>query len=73
MPAGIQLAKASFSHELNFLLSIASIYLDFVGLGLNLAPQRFGVDAVPTDPSAALIACLRLFGSLPRGLRSSTG
>jgi hypothetical protein len=34
-----------------------------VGLGLIFAPQRFGVGAVPTDASAALIAYLRLFGS----------
>lgn len=49
--------------KLRILLSIASIYLAFVGLGLIFAPQRFGVDAVPTDASAALIAYLRLFGS----------
>ena len=48
--------------KLNFLLSVASIYLAFVGLGLIFAPQRFGVGAVPTDASAALIAYLRLFG-----------
>lgn len=34
-----------------------------VGLGLMFAPQRFGVGAVPTDASAALVAYLRLFGS----------
>ncbi len=49
--------------KLRFLLSVASIYLAFVGLGLIFAPQRFGVGAVPTDASAALIAYLRLFGS----------
>ena len=48
---------------ITILLSIASIYMAFVGLGLIFAPQRFGVGAVPTDPSAALIAYLRLFGS----------
>jgi len=48
---------------LRILLSIASIYMAFVGLGLIFAPQRFGVDAFPTDASAALIAYLRLFGS----------
>ena len=48
---------------LTILLSIASIYMAFVGLGLIFAPQRFGVGAVPTDASAALIAYLRLFGS----------
>jgi hypothetical protein len=45
------------------LLSIASIYMALVGLGLIFAPQSFGVGAVPTDASSALIAYLRLFGS----------
>ena len=49
--------------KLRVLLSIASIYLAFESLGLIFAPQRFGVGAVPTDASAALIAYLRLFGS----------
>jgi hypothetical protein len=49
--------------KLRILLSVASIYLAFVGLGLIFAPQRFGVDAVPNDASAALIAYLRFFGS----------
>ncbi|HEX6435892.1 MAG TPA: hypothetical protein VF182_02095 [Candidatus Binatia bacterium] len=53
----------SFSHDTHDLLSIASIYMACVGLGLIFAPQRFDVGAVPTDPSAALIAYLRLFGS----------
>ena len=48
---------------LRIILSIASIYMVFVGLGLIFVPQRFGVDAVPSDASAALIAYLRLFGS----------
>ena len=55
--------KEAFPMKLKILLSIASIYLAFVGLGLIFAPQRFGVDAVPTAASAALIAYLRLFGS----------
>ena len=49
--------------KLKFLVSIASIYLAFVGPGLIFAPQRFGVDAVSSDASAALIAYLRFFGS----------
>jgi hypothetical protein len=49
--------------KLRILLSTASIYMAFVGLGLIFAPHRFGVGAVPTDASAALIAYLRLFGS----------
>jgi hypothetical protein len=48
---------------LRILLSIASMYMAFVGLGLIFAPQRFGVGPVPTNASAALIAYLRLFGS----------
>ena len=54
--------------KLRILLSIAAIYMAFVGLGLIFAPQRFGVGAVPTDASAALIAYLRLFGSPFLGL-----
>ena len=49
--------------KLNILLSIAAIYMALVGLGLIFAPQAFGVGAVPTDASAALIAYLRLWGS----------
>jgi hypothetical protein len=49
--------------KLRMLLSIASIYMALVGLGLIFAPQSFGVGAVPTDASSALIAYLRLFGS----------
>jgi hypothetical protein len=49
--------------KLRILLSIAAIYMAVVGLGFIFAPQRFGVGAVPTDASAALIAYLRLFGS----------
>jgi hypothetical protein len=44
-------------------LSIASIYMALVGLGLIFAPQCFGAGAVPADASAALIAYLGLFGS----------
>jgi hypothetical protein len=49
--------------KLNMLLSIAAIYMGLVGLGLIFAPQTFGVGAVPADPSPALIAYLRLWGS----------
>jgi hypothetical protein len=49
--------------KLNILLSITAIYMALVGLGLIFAPQAFGVGAVPTDASAALIAYLRLWGS----------
>jgi len=49
--------------KLNILLGIAAIYMGLVGLGLIFAPQAFGVGAVPADPSPALIAYLRLWGS----------
>jgi hypothetical protein len=55
--------KETFPVELCILLSIAAIYMALVGLGLIFAPQTFGVGAVPTDASAALIAYLRLWGS----------
>lgn len=42
------------------LLSVASVYMALVGLGLIFAPQAFGIGAVPTDASPALIAFLRL-------------
>ena len=46
--------------KLKILLSIAAIYMALVGLGLIVAPQAFGVGAVPTAASAALLAYLRL-------------
>ena len=49
--------------KLHTLLSIAAIYMAFVGLGFIFAPQAIGIDAMPTDASDALIAYLRLFGS----------
>jgi hypothetical protein len=55
--------KEAFPMKLRILLSIAAIYMAFVGLGLIFAPQRFGVGALPPEASAALIAYLRLFGS----------
>ena len=49
--------------KLNILLSIAAVYMALAGLGFIFAPQAFGIGAVPTDASPALIAYLRLFGS----------
>jgi hypothetical protein len=49
--------------KLKILLSFGAIYMALVGLGLIIAPQAFGVGAVPTDASAALLAYLRLWGS----------
>jgi hypothetical protein len=44
-------------------LRVAAVYMGLVGLGLILAPGRFGTGALPTDASAELIAFLRLWGS----------
>jgi hypothetical protein len=55
--------KATFPMALRILLSIAAIYMAFVGLGFIFAPQAIGMGAVPTNASDALIAYLRLFGS----------
>lgn len=43
-------------------LTAAAVYLGAIGLALLLMPARFGVDAVPDDPSSELIALLRLLG-----------
>jgi hypothetical protein len=48
--------------KLKVLLSIAAVYMALVGLGMIFVPHRFGVGAVPTDASPALIAFLRIFG-----------
>lgn len=49
--------------KLNTLLTIASIYMALVGLGLIFFPQQFGRGAVPANASLALICYLRLWGS----------
>lgn len=43
-------------------LTLSSLYLAAVGLGLLLVPLKFGVGAVPVAPSPQLIALLRLLG-----------
>jgi hypothetical protein len=43
-------------------LTLSSLYLAAVGLGLLLVPLKFGVGAVPADASPQLIALLRLLG-----------
>lgn len=55
--------EGNFPVKLSILLTIAAVYMALAGLGFIFAPQSFGVGAVPTDASAALIAYLRLFGS----------
>ena len=42
-------------------LIAAAVYLGLVGLGVLFVPQYFGVGAVPSDASPALIAFLRIF------------
>lgn len=49
--------------QLRILLGIAAVYMALAGLGFIFAPLAAGVGAVPTNPSAELIAYLRLFGS----------
>jgi hypothetical protein len=43
-------------------LTLSSLYLAAVGLGLLLVPLKFGAGAVPADASPQLIALLRLLG-----------
>jgi hypothetical protein len=49
--------------KLSTLLTIASVYMALVGLGLIFFPQAFGRGAIPADASPALICYLRLWGS----------
>jgi hypothetical protein len=49
--------------KLSILLTIASIYMGLVGLGLIFVPQYFGIGAVPADASPELIHFLRIWGS----------
>ncbi|WP_107654932.1 hypothetical protein [Nocardia suismassiliense] len=48
---------------LRSLLIAAAIYLLIIGMALLIVPTRFGVDAVPQDPSSELVALLRLLGA----------
>ena len=47
---------------IRLILTISSLYLAAIGLGLLVVPLRFGVGAVPADASSELIALLRLLG-----------
>jgi hypothetical protein len=47
---------------LKLTLVISAAYLAVVGLALMFAPLQFGIGAVPTDASPALLALLRLLG-----------
>lgn len=44
------------------LMTAATVYLGAIGLALLLVPARFGVGAVPAEPSPELLALLRLLG-----------
>jgi hypothetical membrane protein len=48
--------------KLKGVLIVSAIYLAVLGVGFMLAPRQIGIDAVPADPSPALIAYLRIFG-----------
>lgn len=48
---------------LRVVLRVAAIYMGLVGLGLIIAPTRFGIGAMPADASYELIAFLRVWGS----------
>jgi hypothetical protein len=44
------------------LLAVAAAYLGAIGLALVFVPTKFGVDAVPSNPSSELVSLLRLLG-----------
>lgn len=47
---------------LRLTLTLSSIYMFAVGIGLMFVPLQFGVGAVPEDASPQLIALMRLLG-----------
>lgn len=47
---------------LRLTLTMSSIYMFVVGIGLMFVPLQFGVGAVPADASPQLIALIRLLG-----------
>jgi hypothetical protein len=47
--------------KLKVVLMTSSIYLGLIGLAVLFAPRYFGIGAVPSDASPALIAFLRIF------------
>ena len=47
---------------LKLTLTLSSIYMFAVGIGLMLFPLQFGIGAVPQDASPQLVALLRLLG-----------
>lgn len=59
--------------KLKFLLSVASIYLAFVGLGLIFAPQRFGVGPSPPTPLPRWLLICGFLAALSWGFQSLTG
>jgi uncharacterized membrane protein len=53
---------------LKAVLTVSAIYQAIVGIGMMLAPRQFGIDAVPEDPSPALMHFLRIFGGPMMGI-----
>lgn len=47
---------------LKWTLTLSTLYLALIGLGLLLVPLQFGVGAVPENASPQLIALMRLLG-----------
>lgn len=48
--------------NLKTFLTVSAVYQMIIGLGMMLIPQQFGIGAVPSDASPALLAFLRIFG-----------
>jgi hypothetical protein len=48
--------------KLKLVLTVSAIYQAIVGVGMMLAPRQFGIEAIPADPTPALIHFLRVFG-----------
>lgn len=48
--------------------TVAAIYLGVLGIGFMAIPTQIGIDAVPEDPSPALVAYLRIFGGPVLGI-----
>lgn len=61
-PLILELATGAAAVSRTLLLTLASIYLALIGLGMTLVPTRFGIGAVPSDATPALLAFLRIFG-----------
>jgi hypothetical protein len=54
--------------KISAVFTISAMYLGVLGLGFMFAPQQIGVDAVPPDPTPALLSYLRIFGGPMLGI-----